>query len=487
MLLIMQKQLILFVLIFNSLKAWSYLDLNKSRGSQVITSSQNERCFIPQKFPAIDPQKIKNNYSENDLETELELCQVDTNIQQPLIRNTQSAYAVGLCPKLHNTNPGLELYEIPETTNKNDLEKMICDQTSTLRDASKLAKYKISTSCSYTPSILAYYHVSRILGGLLDVPPAVLKTLQAEEYKKTVLKGQKTLAKGGTIALTWKNLLKQLSSPTADKRGPYLFTTDSKQVYGTLLKNIKNEAAFAEISNDSGGEQIARAKDFMKEQVYLDLINSRQASQIISTDWNQANVQKLQLMADASDMLMIDYMLRQEDRFNNIAYKVEITGIANNEIKTVQSKKADDLEKITKTQEKFKELYPNANAFPVKRIILKDNDCGVAVENGVARTSIVAELKMLDPLKHIKKSTYDQIQRFAGVMNSSNTAQFTKDFFMNETTMTANDYTRFQNNTKTLAETIKLKCQKGLLFLDLDLDQHFIAKAVHSLSLCDVK
>ncbi len=462
------------------------MDLNKSRGSLTITSSQNERCFIPLKFPQINLQDTKNNYSENDLETELELCQIDTNIQQPLIKSTQSAYAVGLCPKLHNTNPGLELYEIPETSNKNNLEKMICDQPSSLRDASKLAKYKISTSCSYTPSILAYYHVSRILGGLLDVPPAVLKTFQVEEYKKTVLKGQKTLAKGGTITLTWKSLLKQLSSPTADKRGPYLFTTDPKQVYGALLKNIKNEAAFAEISNDSGGEQIARAKDFMKEQVYLDLINAKPALQMISTDWNQTNVQRLQLMADASDMLMMDYMLRQEDRFNNIAYKVEITGVDNNEIKTVQSKKTDDLERIKAAQEKFKTLYPNSNAFPIKRIILKDNDCGVAVESGIARTSIVAELKMLEPLKHIKKSTYDQIQRFASFMNALNTVQFTKDFFINETTMTANDYARFKNNTKTLAENIKLKCQKGLLFLDLDLDQHFVAKAAHSLSLCEV-
>ena len=458
--------------------AFAWMDLKTSRGTQTITYAKNEVCVIPRKFPNIDAKKQgQSNYSAKDIESELELCRMDMYAQTPITKNTSISYAVGLCPKLHNTNPGLEIYEIPAGQTKQSLEAKICDMPSDLRDGSKLAKYKISTSCSYTPSILAYYHVSRIMGDLLKVPPVVLRTMDAETYKAVPQKGKKTLSKGGVIAATWKKVIEQLSNPTTDKRGPYLFTSDYQQTFGGLMKNAKGEADWTEISNDAGGEQLARGQAFMKEQVYLDLINPNLASKIASTTFDQNNVQRIRLMGDAADMLVMDFILRQEDRFNNIAYKLEVTGVTQNsqgamDIKSMDVKKADVPEELAKTQLEFKTKY-GVNGIPVRRIMLKDNDCGVAVEGPVARTGIAEKLKMLEGIRHLKKSTYDQLQRFNVYLSHATTAAYAKDFFIKETMMTDKDYAQFTLNTKRLADGMKALCASGQLHLDLQLETHF--------------
>ena len=458
--------------------AKALMDLKTQRGTQTMTYAKNEVCVIPRKFPNIDAKKqAQSNYSNKDLESELELCRMDMYAQTPVDKNTATSYAIGLCPKLHNTNPGLELYEIPVGQTKQSLENKICDMPSDQRDGSKLAKYKISTSCSYTPSILAYYHVSRIMGDILKVPPVVLRTMDAETYKAVPQKGKKTLSKGGVIAATWKKVIEQLNNPTTDKRGPYLFTTDYQQTFGGLMKNAKGEADWLEISNDAGGEQIARGQAFMKEQVYLDLINQNLATQIVSTTFDQATAQRVRLMGDAADMLVMDFILRQEDRFNNIAYKLEVTGVTKNaqgalDIKSMDVKKADVPEELAKTQLEFKTKY-GISGVPVRRIMLKDNDCGVAVEGPVARTGIAEKLKMLESLRHLKKSTYDQLQRFNIYLSHATTANYAKDFFIKETMMTEKDYAQFALNTKRLAEGMKALCNTGKLHLDLQLETHF--------------
>jgi hypothetical protein len=459
--------------------AMAYMDLNTPRGQQIITSAKNEICVIPTKFPNVDPKKQgQSNYSAKDIENELELCRMDFYAESSTVKNTETNYSVALCPKLHNTNPGLEIYKIDQDFTKSTLESKICDMPSNARKAEKLAKYKLSTTCSYTPSILAYYHVSRIMGDILQVPPAVLRTMDAESYKAVPQKGKKTLSKGGVIAAAWKGVLNQLSNPTTDKRGPYLFTSDYLQTFGGLMKNAKGEVHWADISNDAGGEQMARGQAFMQEQVYLDLTNGNLASTIVDQQITEANLQRIRLMGDAADMLIMDFMLRQEDRFNNMAYKLEVTGLVKtadgkSEIKSINVKKADSAADLNAAMDEFGKKY-NALAYPIRRLLLKDNDCGVAVESGVARTGIAEKLKMLESVRHMKKSTYDQLQHFHNYLSGATTSSFAKDFFMRETMMTEKDYNQFKLSTKRLAEGMKALCNASQLHLDLQLDTHFL-------------
>jgi len=489
----LRKSSLIFVVLPSLLatSAHALMDVKTARGSQTISYAKNEICVIPRKFPNIDTKKQnQSNYSAKDVESELELCRMDFYAQTPFTKNTSTSYATGLCPKLHNTNPGLEIYEIAEGDNKQALENRICDMPSDQRTGTKLAKYKLSTSCSYTPSILAYYHVSRIMGDLLKVPAVVLRTMDAETYKAVPLKGKKTLSKGGVIAATWKKVIEQLNNPTTDKRGPYLFTTDYQQTFGGLMKNAKGEADWLEISNDAGGDQMARGKAFMQEQVYLDLINPNLTSQFIAQTWDQNNAQRVRLMGDAADMLVMDFILRQEDRFNNIAYKLEVSGLVKNaqgalDIKSIDVKKADSPEELAKANLEFKTKY-GTNSLPLRRIMLKDNDCGVAVEGPVARTGIAEKLKMLENLRHLKKSTYDQLLRFNLYLSSASSANYAKDFFIKETMMTDKDYGQFILNTKRLTEGLKSLCNTGKLHLDLQLETHFSASYKAGAQNCSV-
>lgn len=460
------------IISFFATQAFALMDVSSPRGERIINHGQKEICVIPKKF-------AEANYSSKDLANEQKLCQMDFYIDNPTQISGENEYAAGLCPKLHNTNPGLEIYRIEENQSKLDLEEKNCDMPSSQRTAKKIAKYKISSSCSYTPALLSYYHVSRILGGILNVPTAVLRTLDVNTYKSMPQKGKVTLSKGGVIAATWKALVNQLNNPTTDKRAPYLFTTDYLQTFGGLAVNPSGESVWKEISNDAGGVQLDRGKAFMKEQVYLDLLNPELVSKTVSNQWTTENVQQLKLLGDVSDMLVLDFILRQEDRFNNIAYQLEVEGLVqdanvNVESKSLKVDKTDSPEELAVALAKFNEQYPNSQPVVIRRVVLKDNECGVAVDGPVGRSNIVEQLKMLEPIRHLKKSTYDHLQRFSAYISSSATAKEAEDFFKKETLMTTSDLSQFFKNIRKLATQMKTQCMAGTLHLDLNTKTHFI-------------
>ena len=62
--------------------------------------------------------------------------------------------SVIFCPALHSTNPGTDIYELPTGVSRASFEQKECAKE-TGRNADFLAKFKQSTSCSYTPAILA--------------------------------------------------------------------------------------------------------------------------------------------------------------------------------------------------------------------------------------------------------------------------------------------------------------------------------------------
>ena len=135
------------------------LNTSTPRGEQIIkipvaNSSQAEICVIPKKYP-------NAVYSGKDLQREQELC------------GLVAVQPVALCPKLKSTNPAVEFFSLPEGASASQIESKMCSNEA----SKKLAKYKGSISCSYTPSLLAYYHISRILGNVVQVPPVVIRTM----------------------------------------------------------------------------------------------------------------------------------------------------------------------------------------------------------------------------------------------------------------------------------------------------------------------
>ncbi len=89
--------------------------------------------------------------------------------------------SVGVVPKLHNTSAGVEIYRLPPTLGKETFEKTEgpyrpgkTKKYSNKRSGEKIAKFKVGTMAQ---SGLASFYVSRLLGHLVDVPPATYRTM----------------------------------------------------------------------------------------------------------------------------------------------------------------------------------------------------------------------------------------------------------------------------------------------------------------------
>src|SRR5262249_49505360 len=146
---------------------------------------------------------------------------------------------------------------LPQGATPNQVEAARCKTAG----AKMVAKYKLSTSCSYTPSILGYYHVSRMLGGIADVPPAVLRTFDLQNHIALGRTALAQTASGTLIHQTWAGLMAQLTAGTNSNRRDFLFTDDFAQSYGALSENPKKEDFYKEFFN-GGATSVARARNF---------------------------------------------------------------------------------------------------------------------------------------------------------------------------------------------------------------------------------
>src|SRR5882762_7914633 len=155
----------------------------------LVPGTTAEECVVP--------KHIANaTYSDRDVKDENDLCSIDEHSN------------AAVCPKTNSTNPGLDLYSLPQGSSPAQVEAAKCKSSG----AKKIAKYKLSTSCSYTPSILGYYHLSRILGGIANVPPSVLRTFDLQNH---IALGKIALAQTQPASLihqTWSSLMAQLTA-----------------------------------------------------------------------------------------------------------------------------------------------------------------------------------------------------------------------------------------------------------------------------------
>jgi hypothetical protein len=429
--------------------AHATLSAHLQRGEKIVdlpVAGRNaEVCVIPKHFAG-------GEYSDKDIEVETRLCNIDGNSN------------AAVCPKLNSTNPGLDFYSLPQGIARDDVAAR-CETSG----AKKIAKYKLSTSCSYTPSILGYYHMSRMLGGIGNVPPTVLRTF---DLKNHIALGHKALdqTKSGTlIHQTWAGLMAQLTAGAAANRRDFLLTDDFAQSYGALSENPTKEEFYKEFFN-GGANNVARAQNFRNANPIVGMLaRNPDISTLVGRDFTTENVQKMVQLKDAADLIVIDTLMNQQDRFGNI-----------HDLQTYYYRDANDLNpdgsaKLKSSRSLAPEEAARVGAVQVKKMLLKDNDCGVAKDNIAKQTGLA------DRIAHIDPGTYRLILRFDGIADSAET----REFFVQELVFTANDYAAVRKNLKDLATKLHQTCLQGRLKLDLDLQTHFSAQPLKAQS-CDL-
>ena len=416
------------------------------RGEQslAIAGRSAELCVIPTHF-------ADAKYSPADLQTEQALCSMTEDVN------------AAVCPKLESTNPAILFFSVPAPYTVQQAEAANCFMADPVNKTEnifkKRAKYKSSTSCSYTPSLLAYYHISRLLNDAGHVPPAVLRTLDLGRHRELANLGYslavKTRPAGDTIITTWKSMLGFLNAPALTKKKDVLFTDALDQTYGALQMNPTGEEFYRLLFNEAhGGTRAEAFRD--KNPIFAQLKMLKPASAIAGTQFSAINVQTLLAMKDASDMVVMDTLLSQEDRFGNIHFKKRYAYVDTTDVGP------DGVAKI-KFEAKLTPEIAAFNPVQVNQMLLKDNDCGISRENRALKAGLLSYVAHMDP------ATYRGIQK----LNLSADSPETINAFRQGMMFTKSDYDIMRANLKMIATTTHTRCQTGKLMLDLDLSMHF--------------
>lgn len=408
-----------------------------------------EVCVIPKKYPDA-------KYSKKDIKKEIELCNSSFYDVTPE-EAAQGRTTVALCAKENSTNPGVNVFELAANQSKSQVENRDC------KDASKLAKYKNSISCSATPAIIGYYHLSRILGKIGRVPVSVLRSMDIETHKKLgneAMKEIETQKKtADLIYQTWGGLMSHLNQGLKSSKKDQLLTDDGQQSYGAVIVNPKKEDFYADLFTKGTD----RAQAFKSNNIVFGLVrSSRPLDVMFSSNWTQDNVQKMYAMKDATEFILMDHIMDQQDRFGNIA-EIEVTAfMAKDDLKDEKY----DLQIEKDPTEYTKALAAGlvdpkrSQAFKIKSMVLKDNDCGVTKTNVVKAAGLLREIRHMDP------KTYKRLLQF------QSTAAANKNFFVQNLMFTAADYNETIANLNDAVSILKTNCKSGLLKLDLDVDYY---------------
>jgi hypothetical protein len=437
--------LLLPMAFFGPALAHAALSAHAQRGERIVElpvpGRAAEVCIIPKHFDGA-------GYFDKDIEVESQLCNIDV----------QKNAAV--CPKLNSTNPGLDIYSIPQGGTPKQVEAARCKTDG----ADKIAKYKLSSSCSYTPSILGYYHVSRMLGGIADVPPAVLRTFDLQNHVAIGRAALAQTASGSLIHQTWVSLMAQLTAGANSKRRDLLLTEDFAQSYGALSENPTDESFYKEFFN-GGANNAARAQNFRDRNPIVGMLARNVGiSTLVGRNFSAENVQKMVQLKDAADLIVIDTLMNQQDRFGNIHSRAAYYYLDTKDLNQ------DGSPKLKSSGNMAPEEVARLGAVEIKKMLLKDNDCGVA------KTNVAKQVGLADRIAHIDPQTYLLLLQLDAVADRAET----KDFFARETLFTADDYANVRKNLNELATKLHQACLQGRLKLDLDLQAHFSTRASHA-------
>jgi len=430
------------VAVLTVVSAEAALQANGNRGTQVmqipVAGRPSEVCVIPKHLPDAD-------FDDKDGKEEKNLCGYDIHT------------TTAVCPKLNSTNPGLDFYEIPTGATKEQFEASRCKTPK----SHMVAKYKLSTSCSYTPSILAYYHMSRILGGVAEVPQSVIRTVDIHTH---IQLGEKALAESKPTDLihqNWNTLMGVLTAGINSPRRDLILTDDFQQSYGALSSKPKHEVFYHEFFN-GGADNVARAANFKNGPIMALQARRDDVANFVGRAFTAANVQHMLQMKDASEMVILDTLLSQQDRFGNV-----------HEVNTFmyldQTGKLQDDDKLAPAD------VTKLGAVSVKKMMLKDNDCGVNKVNIAAQAGLLAGIGHLDP------NTYQRLLK----LNAEADQAAVQNYFKQELLFTPADYARFRTNLKTMSSTLYNGCKAGTVRLDLDLNAHFSKAAIKPVS-CEI-
>jgi hypothetical protein len=386
-------------------------------------------------------------YSKKDIEKERELAEIDFYNGK-----TKEGLDIVLIPKTYSTSPGINIHAVKLPAGTSHLGYAATHTGKAHSSDDKvIAKYKqsIPTHFTYSPSILGYYHLSRFLG-TGHVEPAIVRTMDLAAHKPLADLG-KAKAIGSNNRKQWT----ELRALDETHSNPTLYTEDGKQLYGTLQANPAGEESYPHLSDLGGAAAFAASAEFGK-------VTSPDPLNLNCKDdngkLNQAAVQQIVQVKDLSDMVLMDFIMSQADRFSGNMHSEKIYVWVENGALKHKTKKGDS----TKAAEQLKEIPPEAVL--INRMIMKDNDAGLISGNSAK------SYHLLDKISHMDPKTYNRLLDLQKELQKPEVAQW----YQTELLFTPANFNTVKSNVDGAVGILSSRKDKGL-FLDASLSQALAA------------
>jgi len=366
-----------------------------------------EKCIYGLRIPG-------GTYSEADARLEREYCSVNF-----------SSAAVALCPKTWSTSPATIVYDIsggPFRNNQAGFERQACPNGgSALRDAAgELAMYKMSmnekdTSGTFSPASLLYYHLSRYFDTEVNVPVAVLRTIDKQVHDRRVIEpGLRYTAGKSSLKMIhagWKHYAEAVGGAKSVSSSPEFLTADSRQLFGALLR--ETGARYGAVINGtrSGGWGAGQNRAFQRTPAFMALRQPkpllaaiREGTRLARRDPAAAKamgpepseIQMVFWMRELTEIVLLDFILGQQDRVGNVDFEERWYWV-----------KAGKVESRSAAGKKVPADLAAAQPRRIKRTWLNDNDAGVRP----SYSDFAEQTHMLDGIAHFSATTYHRLIR----------------------------------------------------------------------------
>lgn len=410
------------------------------------------------------------SYSKDDLAAEEAFCAIDLY-----------APTVALCPKTWSTSPGMIVHDIssgPYQGDRRAFETRACPEGKDAKSlgAGELAKFKPTmnakgTSGTFSASPLLYYHLSRFFGADIGVPPAVWRSMDRDQHLTEVARPGVAIAghshSSDMNRAGWQILVEADQNPEAYRPTDDLFTADRTALYGVLLRSKGNRYSSEFNGTRASGWGEGQNLDFQATAPYLALRSRKPLTEAVA-EGIALSLKDPQIrrdmgetpdprqivfwMTDLTQIVLLDFILSQQDRIGNIDYVEHWYWVENGAVKSRKAVSHGD------------ETDPlPSGAVRIKRTHLNDNDAGARVEYAnFAKTT-----GMLDDLFHFPAATYRQLMALDADLQAEGPLH---GYLRTSFGLTDRQFAQLVRNTELAAATLRSQCQAGTMMFDLDPD-----------------
>ena len=435
-----------------------------------------EQCVILDRFPSDSGAK----YRANDTKKEEELCGISFDDK-----------GIGMCPKTWSTSPGTIVYDIRKSkyNGKPDtFEAEYCPKQRVLKGKvdgiEKLASFKQSingqfhqsTSATYSQASPLYYHFSRYLNVTVDVPVAVMRTMDAQEHLHRVASKGPATAQGKMNAAGWNVVNSAEKSPAGYVPVDEFYYGDPKDglFYGTMLKG-RGARYGAEFNGNISGKGYTEQYAFLqKTPAFIALASQKnlQDAMSLGIDLSKkdtvvakalgpgvSNEQMMFWMEELSEILIMDYIFSQQDRPGNIDYLwlwYYVNG--EGELKSARVDSEVNWPGMASIQVPD-DVKNSSKRYLIQKTQINDNDAG-----GRKYSNFTKRFGLLEKIRHLNAVIYRQLIHLAKDFEAKGPSyRYLRDTFY----ISGSNADMIGQNAIQAAQILKSTCKSGMMKFDL--------------------